>query len=392
MKKLISCLCVLGIGTLSAEKLSVNVESEAAILINAESGAILYEKNAHSSEFPASITKIATTLYVLKEKGNSLEDLIAADQEAIASISTEAKKRSNYTMPSHWVEKGSTHMGIKKGEEFTLRDLLRGVMIASANDASNVVALYTSGTMADFMTGLNNFVRNLGCKNTLFMNPHGLHHPKHQTTPYDMAMITREAMKHPFFREMVASVKFIRPKTNKQEPTVILQKNLLLRTGKYYYPQAIGVKIGYTSIARHTLVAAAKQGDRELIAVLMKCDESGQTFRDAAKLFDAAFNQSKVRKIVLKAGAQKFTYTGAGSELPLKTYLKEDLFLDYYPAEEPVVKCYLQWQPLKLPILKDQQVAELQLKSAQGEIIKKAPLYAEEDVQESWFQWLKSYF
>lgn len=377
---------------LCAEKLSLSIDSEAAILINATSGAILYEKNAHALQYPASITKVATAIYALKEKENQLSTIIAAEQESIASISVEAKKRANYKTPSWWIERASTHMGIKKGEEFTFKNLLFGVMVVSANDASNVVAQYVGGTIPNFMTGLNNYVKELGCKNTYFMNPHGLHHPNHQTTPYDMAIITREAMKNSTFREIVASVKFIRPKTNKQESTVILQGNRLLRKGKYHYPRAIGVKTGYTMLARHTLVAAAKQDDRELIAVLMKCNENDQIYRDAIKLFDAAFNQTKVQKIVLKAGPQKFIFKLSGVEYLLKTYTKDHLAFDFYPAEEPSVKCYLHWLPLTLPILKDQVVGELHLKLTQGDLIQKISLYAEEDLRETWMQWIRSFF
>lgn len=382
--------CYLGMNFSYAEKLSLSIDAEAAILINAESGVILYEKNAHKACFPASITKIATTLFVLKEKGDHLDQMIAADQESIASISVEAKKRSNYSTPSHWIERASTHMGIKKGEEFTLKDLLMGVMVVSANDASNVVAQYTSGSIPNFVIEMNNFLKSLGCKETNFTNPHGLHHPKHQTTPYDMAMIAREAMKDPIFRELAASLKFVRPKTNKQEPLVILQKNRLLRAGRHFYPKATGIKIGYTSLARHNIVASAKDGDRELIAVLMKCNDSGQMYKDAINLFDAAFNQAKMQKIVLKTGPQKFTCQIEGAENSLKTYIKENLAYEYYPAEEPNVKCYLQWETLTLPIMKDQLVGELQLKTTQGVVIQKIALYAEEPVHGTWFQWLKN--
>lgn len=375
-----------------AEKLAVSVDSEAAILINAENGAILYEKNAHTPHYPASITKIATTAYALKEKSDHLSKPVTAEQEAIASISEEAKKRSNYTTPSHWVELASTHMGIKKGEVFTLKDLLFGVMVVSANDAANVVAQYVGGTIPNFIVGLDSYIKGLGCKDTHFTNPHGLHHPKHVTTPYDMAIITREAMKNSTFRELASTVKFIRPKTNKQGSLVILQKNRLLRSGKYYYPKAIGVKTGYTSIARHTLVAAAKQGDRELIAVLMKGNEAGQVYQDAIQLFDAAFNQVKLQKIILKAGPQKITYNLEGAEKPLKTYIKDHLAFSYYPAEEPVVKCYVQWLPIKLPLAKDQQVGEILLKTSQGHLLQKTPLYIEEEVQETWMQWIKDIF
>ncbi len=375
-----------------AEKLSVSIESESAILINAKTGVILYEKNEHTSHYPASITKIATVLYALKEKESHLATVIAAEQESIASISVEAKKRSNYTTPSFWIEHASTHMGIKKGEEFRLKDLLFGVLVVSANDAANVVAQYVGGTIPNFMVELNHYIKSLGCKNTNFTNPHGLHHPKHVTTAYDMAIITREAMKNEVFRELAAAPKFIRPKTNKQPSTIILQKNRLLRRGKYYYDKAIGVKIGYTTNANHTLVAAAKNEDRELIAVLMKCDESGKIYRDATKLFEEAFNQEKVRKVIIKNGQQKFTYRPAGAETSVKTYTKEDLILDFYPAEEPIVKCYLQWLSLKLPISKDQQVGEIQLKTSEGTLIQKIYVYAQEGLEETWTQWIKNFF
>lgn len=378
---------------LDAEKLSVAIESEAAILINAKTGAILFEKNSHKTHFPASITKIATALYALKVSKSDLSTLIAADQESIASIKVEAKKRANYTTPSYWIEHASTHMGIKKDEEFTFKDLLFGVLLVSANDASNVVARHAGGTIPKFIKGLNAYLKILGCKQTNFTNPHGLHHPNHITTTYDMAIIAREAMKNPTIREIVATVKFVRPKTNKQDPTVILQKNRLLRSGKYHYPKAIGIKTGFTSIARHNLVAAAKDGDRELIVVLMKCEETGQIYNDAIKLFDAAFNQPKMQKIVFKAGPQKFKCEVAGANQELKTYIKNDLAFTYYPAEEPVVKCYLQWQQsLKLPIMKDQQVGELQLKTVDGQLIQKLPLYAMDNIKESWFHWIKQLF
>jgi D-alanyl-D-alanine carboxypeptidase (penicillin-binding protein 5/6) len=375
-----------------AGRLAVNIESEAAVLINADTGVVLFEKNAHTLNFPASITKVATTLYTLKTKGDQLSTVISADQESIASISSEAKKRSNYTTPSFWVEQASTHMGIKKGEEFSLRDLLYGVMVVSANDASNVVAQHVGGSIPTFVDNLNAYLKTIGCKNTHFTNPHGLHHPKHQTTPYDMAIITKEALKIPFFCELAAAPKFIRPKTNKQEPTVMLQKNKLLRAGRFNYPKAIGVKTGFTSIARHTLIAAARHNNRTLIAVLMKCNESSDIYTDAIKLFDAAFNQNPVKKTVLKAGPQKFTQLIEGGDKAIKTYLKNNITLEFYPAEEPTIKCFLQWYALKLPVEKDQEVAELVLKNPQGDILQTLPLYSEESVDKTWSQWLKNVF
>lgn len=373
-----------------AEPLSLSVNAEAAILINAETGQILYEKNAYAPYFPASITKVATALYALKQKGNDLDTLIAADQESIASISEEAKKRSNYTLPSHWIEKGSTHIGIKKGEELTFRDLLNGMLISSGNDAANVIAQFVSeSSMTNFITALNEYLKTIGCKNTTFYNPHGLHHPKHQTTAHDMALIAQEALKNPLFCQIVKTVRYTRPQTNKQEATTLVQSNRLLRNGRFYYPKAIGVKTGYTSLASNTFVAAAKNEDRTLIVVLLKTKDRNDIFADAIKMFETAFNQPKIQRNLLTAGPQKFTLVIEGGEQPLKTYAKEDFVIEYYPAEEPSIKCFLQWQKAVLPIAKDQPVGELIFVGSDQATIKKVTLYAQENATQTWLSWFK---
>ncbi len=384
---------ILILGTnLSAEPLKLKVNAEAAILMNADTGQILYEKNARSLYYPASITKIATAAYTLQKKGGELDHIVTADQESIASISAEAKKRANYTLPAYWVEQGSNHIGIKKGEELTLRNLLYGMMLASGNDAANVIAQYTGGTIPNFVAEMNAYLKEIGCQNTTFYNPHGLHHPKHQTTAYDMAILTRHALKNPTFCQIVSTVRYTRPKTNKQESTTLVQSNRLLRTGKYYYPKAIGVKTGYTSAAMKTFVAAAKQGDRTLIAVLLKSSESNAIFTDAAKMFDVAFNQALVRRTLLKAGPQKFVLELPGATKPVKTYLKEDLIVEYYPAEEHKYKCLLYWDEVTPPIAKDSRIGQLKLLSENANELQVVPLYAQEEVKTTWIQWFKSWY
>lgn len=369
-----------------AAPLSVNVSAESAILMNADTGAILYEKNPRTLQYPASTTKIGTALYALKLKGHNLDEIAVADQEAIVSTTEEAKKRANYSLPSHWMEKGSSHIGIKKGEELTLRDLLYGLMVASGNDAANVIAQHAGGgDIPSFMAGMNAYFKEIGCHQTTFLNPHGLFHPEHRTTAYDMAVMTREALKYPTFCEIVGTVRYTRPKTNKQEPTTLVQTNRLLRAGKLHYPKAIGVKTGYTSLSQNTFVAAAKKDDRVLIAVLLKTKERDDMFRDAAKLFEAAFNQPKVERVLVKAGAQKFALDLEGAVRPVKTYVAKDLSIVYYPAEEPTVKSLLQWDVVAPPIAKGQRIGELRLEDSQGHILKTVPLLAQEDVASSWF-------
>lgn len=371
---------------LRCEPLKMVVEGEAAILVNADTGAILFEKNAHSLRSPASITKVATALYLLKTKSDELDTMVSADQESLVSISQESKRKSKYTLPGYWHEPDGTHIGIKKDEELKLIDLLGGMLICSGNDAANVIAQYVGGgKIPVFMDQLNHYLKEeLGCRQTHFCNPHGLYHPDHQTTAYDLSIITREALKHPVFCEIVSQTRFMRPKTNKQPATTLLQGNRLLRPGKYYYAKAIGVKTGYVAKAKHTFIAAARSQNRTLIAVLLGYKERNQMFLEAVKLFEAAFNQPKVHHVYLKAGLQKFSLPMIKAKKPLETYLAEDLSFDYYPAENPGAKCLLYWESLEFPIRENQKVGEVRLVSVDGTVLKINPLFAKEDVTLKW--------
>jgi D-alanyl-D-alanine carboxypeptidase (penicillin-binding protein 5/6) len=375
---------------LFAEPLQYEIKGEAAIVINADTGAILFEKGAYQQRYPASTTKIATALYALTLKGDDLEMLVTAEQDSVASITQEAKQKSNYKHPSYWLEPDGMHIGVKRGEILSLHDLLKGMLINSGNDAANLIAQGLAPSIPLFMDQLNLFLKQLGCQHTHFTNPHGLHDPKHVSTPYELALITREALKNHTFREIVCQKRFLRPKTNKQEATTLLQTNRLLRPGKYYYSKAIGVKTGYHAKAKRAFVGAAQSDNRTLILVLMGYASSNDIFQDAINLFEAAFNQPKVQRLYLKAGPQKFALEIPQASALVKTYLAEGLALDYYLAEDPQAKCYLCWDPLVLPIKKDQKVGTVQLVTADGKVLKTAPLLASKEVKLSWpYNWFK---
>lgn len=376
---------------LCAEPLKVDVKAESAILINGETGAILYEKNAHTLRYPASSTKIATAIYALHLVGDKLETVVVADHDAVGSVTEEEKQRSNYKLPSHWLVRGACHMGIKKGEELTLKDLLFGMMVSSADDASNVIAQHIGGTVPNYMTGLNAYLKTIGCQQTYFNNPHGLYHPKHQTTAYDLAIMLKEGLKYPIFRELISCTRYTRPKTNKQESSIMVQTNRLIRKGKYYYSKAIGGKTGYVSKASHVLVCAAEHEGRLLITAVVKSKERNDVFTDTVKLFEAAFNQSKVQRILLKKGSQTFTMNLKGAAKPVLAYIKQDASIEYYPAEEPKVKCMLKWTIKVPPIVKDQQIGELSIQ-VDDKLVQTIPVFAQEDVQGTWFWWLRHLF
>lgn len=376
--------------SLNGAPLEINVSADSAILINADTGAILFEKNAHAEQFPASITKIATALYTLHTYGDKLDREATAEHDAVASLSKEAKKRANYSMPAYWLEPGATHIGIKRGELLSLNDLLYGMMISSGNDASNVIAQYIGGTIPAFMDDLNSYLKELGTLNTHFTNPHGLHHPNHITTAHDMALITKEAMRNSQFCEIVKTIRYTRPKTNLQQATTLIQTNRLLRKGKLYYDKAIGVKTGWTSDAQHTLVAAAECDGRRLIAVLIKVKEREQIFQEAKSLFEAAFKQPIVRRVLLKAGPQRYTLKHPSSSKKIETYLTKDVCVDFYPAEEPDLKCSLKWQNLELPIYKGDVVGEMIIAKGDGTPLQIVPLLAKEEISLSWLGNLKN--
>jgi D-alanyl-D-alanine carboxypeptidase (penicillin-binding protein 5/6) len=377
-----------------AEQLDLSVDAEAAILMNPDTGAILYEKNSHALHFPASITKIATATYALQKKGDNLDINITAEQEALGSVSEDTKRKNNYTTPSYILVNGGSHIGIKKGEVLSLRNLLYGMMVASGNDASNVIANFLGdGSIPKFMQELNLYLKEIGCTSTIFQNPHGLHHPQHQTTAYDMAILTREALKNPQFRQIVSTVRYTRPKTNKQEATTLVQTNLLLRPGKLYYPKAIGVKTGHLALAKNTFVGAAKDGERTLIAVLLKAQDRKDMFANAVKMFETAFSQPKIQRILLRSGPQKFTLELAGAKHPIITYLQENVTLDYYPAEELKVKCLLAWnEELTLPVSKDAIVGKLTIQLENGHTLKQIPLLAQESVEATFWHKIKNSF
>jgi len=377
---------LLSICAVYSQPLTVSVNAEAAILMNADTGAILFQKNAHKRMFPASVTKIATALYALQSEAVRLDDIVTIPQDAVASTTVQAKRKSNYSLPAYWLEPDAGHMGLKIGEQISFKDLLYGMLIVSANDAANSIAMQVSGTVPEFMNQLNDYLKSIGCQNTQFYNPNGLYHPKHQTTAYDLAVMTKEALKNPTFCQVVSTVQYPRAKTNKQETEITLvQTNKLLRPGKFFYPKAIGVKTGYISAAGHTYVSAARDNGRTLIAVLLKTKERNEMFTDATKLFEAAFNQTKVERTLVRAGPQKSTLKLRGAASPVKAYLKENLAISYYPAEEPQVKCLLYWDEVKPPIAKNQTIGKLQVVTDEGTLLAMAPLLAQEDVKATWW-------
>ena len=249
----------------------LTLTAESAILMDATTGKILYEKNSRTKQYPASITNLMTFLLALEH--GSLEDEITFSHDAVFII-----------------EPGSGHIAIQEGEILTLEQVLYGIMLRSANECANAAAEYVDGSMEKFAEHMTARAKELGCENTNFVNANGLFDENHYTTAYDMALIAQELLKNETYRSMMSNTYYLIPPTNKQpeERPLHGQHQMLNENSLYYYEPAEGGKTGYTVEAQNTLVTYAKQGDTELIAVVLKCN-GAQHYVDTKTLFEYGF-------------------------------------------------------------------------------------------------------
>jgi D-alanyl-D-alanine carboxypeptidase (penicillin-binding protein 5/6) len=268
---------------------SLNISAESAILIDASTGDILYEKNGNKLMYPASTTKIMTAILTLEN--TNLKDKVIIDEE------------TPFTEGSR--------IYVIEDEEFTVEQLLYALLVASANDAAVALAKHISGSIEEFAKLMNKRAKELGAKNTHFTNPNGLPDDEHVTTAYDLAMIAKYAMTIPKFREIIKTVRYQIPPTNKQTETRYLKNtnrllwgvgrsNKILYDGEWInikYDIVDGIKTGYTSEAQQCLVSTAQKNGRRLISVVLKAIRTN-VYVDTRKLLDYGFENFKFIDIV----------------------------------------------------------------------------------------------
>ncbi len=246
--------------------------AESAILMEADTGAILYEKNIHARLYPASTTKLMTGLLALEN--STMEDVVTFSHDSIYNI-----------------EYSSSRIGIDVGEQLTMEQCLYGLLLGSANEVAYAIAEYIGGSYDHFIEMMNERAEALGCKDTHFANANGLPQKDHYTSAYDLAIIAKECFQNDSLATIAGSTKYTIPPTNKQPEERKLDNHHLMLPGfKYEYEGVICGKTGYTSEARQTLVTLAQRGDMRLICVIMR-EEAPDQFLDTQKLFDYGFNQ-----------------------------------------------------------------------------------------------------
>ena len=271
---------------------------ETGIVMDLDTGQILYAKGIDEKRAPASITKIMTALL------------------AIEKVPLDTK--ITFTNEVNNIEPGSTHIGIKPGETLTMEESLYAILLGSANEVSSGVAEYIGGTVQDFVDMMNKKAKKLGCKNTHFVNANGLYAEDHYTTARDMALIAKAAFQNETFRNIVKTPYYIIPPTNiTPEERWINNHHRMLTEGGIHYEGCLGGKTGYTEKAGNTLVTYAERNSMRLVCVVLKGNT--EYYNDTQNLLDYGFNN--FQKLTLASDIL------AGSD-SLASYLKEQGLLN----------------------------------------------------------------
>lgn len=262
-----------------------DVTADSAIVMDINSGAILYGKQVDKKEYPASITKIMTALLAL-ENGDLNADRVTFSEDCI-----------------NFLEYGDAHIGMQAGEEISLNDAMYGMLLASANEVSYAIAENIGNKLGIGYTGfiekMTTRAQELGCENTHFMNANGLHDPNHYVSAKDMAMISAEAYKYEAFRNVIKTQQYTIPPTNLVGEQRTFQQNhkMIYEGNQYYYDACTSGKTGYTDQARTTLVSYAEKNGMQLVCVVLRT-RGGVAYTDTQALFEYAFNN--FQKVLLK--------------------------------------------------------------------------------------------
>ncbi|MFT4106690.1 MAG: D-alanyl-D-alanine carboxypeptidase family protein [Lacrimispora sp.] len=270
-----------------------SAQAEGAILMDADTGTVLWGQNIHQQYFPASITKVMTALIVIENC--DLDEMVTFSHNAVFNV-----------------EAGSSNAGINEGDVLSVKDCLYALLLKSANESANALAEHIAGSTEAFADMMNARAKELGCTNTHFANPSGLNNPEHYTSAYDMALISRAAFNNPVFEEIDSATYYkLPPNSINQEGLSIYPGHRMMRKSTpYYYPGIVGGKTGYTTLAGNTLVTCAEKNGLKLITVILK-GSTPQYWADTKGLLDFGFGNF----VSLKAADYEKTYSFITSDL-----------------------------------------------------------------------------
>lgn len=264
------------------------VGAEGAILMEAETGTILYEKNIHEHLYPASVTKILTCLIGVEQC--QMDEKVTMSNDAVFSI-----------------PRDSSNIGLDVGEVITVEQCLYGILVGSANEAANALAEHVSGSMDAFVDLMNERAKELGCEDSHFVTTNGLHDENHYTSAYDLALIAQKFFDNELLCKMSSTATYYIPQSPTQPDDdlyVNTHNKMLFSGGKYNYEYLVGSKTGFTSDARQTLVTCAEKDGMKLICVVLR-EESPYQYDDTISLFEYGF--SNFQKLNVAANETEYT-------------------------------------------------------------------------------------
>jgi len=353
---------ILFIPVIHAEEVDFTPNARSAILIDQDTGTILFEKNSHEKLPPASITKIMTMLLVMEAIDSGQISL--TDQVRISE---------------HAASMGGSQIFLEVGEVMSVEDLLKGVALASGNDASVALAEYIAGSEEQFVQMMNKKAGELGLKDTHFMNTNGLPEENHYSSAYDVAIMSRELLKHEKITEYTGLYQdYLRKDSS--HPFWLVNTNRLVR----FYEGVDGLKTGYTSEAKFCLSATAKKGSLRVIAVVMGEPNTKTRNKEVSQLLDYAFNQYKNK--VLYEKDQTITEVevskGKKESVSLTAPHQISLLMKKSEKEEEFEQVLKVKEKINAPIKKGDELGELQI-IKNGELVQTISLIAGEDIEKA---------
>lgn len=353
-----------------AETPSPSITAPYAVLMDYTTGEILYKKNPHAKLYPASTTK-AWTAYVTLKHVKNLDEIVSVGN--IGNI-------------------GGTSMYLVPGEKLTVRQLLYGLMLVSANDAAVVLAEYVSGSVPEFAQLMNEEAKKVGAKETHFNNANGLPDDNHYTTAYDMTLMAREAMSNSTFREIVRTKMYKIPATDLYPERFLKNTNKFL-TGDFKIPYdnnmvdvqydiVDGIKTGYTDAAGKCLLSTGKKDGMRLISAVYKANNDINLYADSRTLLDYGFNNFNSEKSIDKNNYLNYKSIWYSKERKLEYMPKYSYYTVFNKGEkQPIYKTETKLNNIDLPIKRGDTVGTLEVyKDNDTKAIAHIPLIAQNDV------------
>ncbi|WP_332629413.1 D-alanyl-D-alanine carboxypeptidase family protein [Halalkalibacter flavus] len=349
-------------------KLAENASS--AIVIERDTGEVIFDKNSHEKLPPASMTKIMTMLLIME----------AIDKEAIAY--EDMVRTSEYA-----ASMGGSQIFLEPGEEMSVEDMLKAIAVASANDASVAMAEHLAGTEEEFVAMMNDKAKELGLENTNFINTNGLPAENHYTTAYDLAMISKELLKYDEITKFTGIYEDYLRADSEEDKFWLVNTNKLVK----FYPGVDGLKTGYTREAMYCLTATAEKNGMRVITVIMGAPSPKERNAQITSMLDYAFSQFQAHKLYDREHvlADVEVSKGDKDQIPVVTSESVSILTKKGVKIDDVTERLEIEANLRAPVKKGDEVGKLFIEK-EGDILSETPLVAGDDVLEaSWWKLFK---